>query len=463
MCQVWGMKSTSILLFIFLSLKVSAQNNDSATIRKIFTEALTAGKSYDQLRQLCNIGPRLSGSENAAKAVEWGKKVMEEYDFDTVYLQEVMVPHWVRGDKEIFVPEKAGSRSTPPKYLNICALGGSIGTPEKGIRSSVIEVKQFEDLEKLGRKQIEGKIVFFNRPMDPTHITTFPAYGGAVNQRGSGAVMAAKYGAVAVIVRSMSLALDDFPHTGAMRYDDSITKIPAAAISTNGAEYLSELIKLDPEAKFTLTLSCQTLPDVKSYNVIGEIKGSQNPGEILVVGGHLDSWDLGEGAHDDGAGCVQSIEALRLFKALKIKPVRTLRAVLFMNEENGLRGGKKYAELAKANKEKHILAIESDAGGFAPRGFDADCTDEQLKKLKDYLQILTPYGIHFMEKGGSGADIGPLKDGTVALLGLRPESQRYFDYHHAASDTFDKVNKRELELGGAAMAAILYLISENGW
>jgi len=242
-----------------------------------------------------------------------------------------------------------------------------------------------------------------------------------------------------------------------------VTKIPAAAISTRDAERLSALLKTDPNLKFYMRMTPQTLPDVLSYNVIGEIKGTEKPDEIIVVGGHLDSWDVGEGAHDDGTGIVQSMEVLRLFKEMGIKPKRTIRAVLFMNEENGLRGGRKYAEEAKAKGEVHIAAIESDAGGFTPRGFGIDGNDDQYAKVLTWKPLLVPYGLHDLSRGGGGADIGPLKgQGTVALIGFKPDSQRYFDYHHTEIDTFETVNRREMQLGAASMASLVYLISQYG-
>ncbi|MBN4066134.1 M20/M25/M40 family metallo-hydrolase [Candidatus Amoebophilus asiaticus] len=456
-------QSFLLLLFcIIIILGVRAQETDSLMIRKIYDEALTNGKSYELLGQLCNeIGSRLSGSPEADRAVEWARMAMQSLGLGTVYLQEVMVPHWVRGDKE--VGKIISSKTLVLKELPVCALGGSIGTGKDGIIGNVIEVYQFEELEKLGREKIEGNIVFYNRPMDPKYISTFDAYSKAVGQRWAGAIRASKYGAVGVIVRSLTLKLDDFPHTGSMGYRDTVKKIPAAAISTKGADFLSKRLKVDRALKFHLKMNCETLPEKKSYNVIAEMKGSEFPDEIIVVGGHLDSWDMGDGAHDDGAGCVQSIEVLRIFRALNIKPKRTIRAVMFMNEENGLKGAKKYAEEAKLKKEKHIAAIESDAGAFSPRGFGIE-TDDSLKlaKILEWKSLFAPYGLHEIGIGYGGADISKLKDQNVVLIGLRPDSQRYFDYHHADSDTFDKINKRELELGGAAMAALVYLLSEHG-
>ncbi|MES2592792.1 MAG: M20/M25/M40 family metallo-hydrolase [Bacteroidota bacterium] len=434
---------------------------DSVMIRRIFNEALTNGKSYSNLDYLTNkIGGRLSGSTQAVKAVEWAFKAMKEAGADSVFLQECMVPHWVRGEKETAKVLLSGGAA--PKELPVCALGGSVCTPSKGITAEVLEVKSFEELTKLGKEKVKGKIVFYNSPMDPNQIETFNAYGDAVAFRWGGASEAVKYGAVGVVVRSCTTIQDDHPHTGVMGYKDSLNKIPACAISTNGANWLSEQLKKDKGLKFYFKMSCQTLQDEVSYNVVGEIHGSAKSNEYIVVGGHLDSWDTGKGAHDDGAGVVQSIEVLRIFKALEIKPKCNIRAVAFMNEENGGRGGDKYAERAKLNNEKHIAAIESDAGGFTPRGFSSDVTPKQRLKLKSWKPLFEPYGVHSFDRDGSGADIEPLKDQGVPCLELMPDSQRYFDYHHAPTDVFENVNKRELELGGASMAALIWMIAQYG-
>lgn len=450
------MKNRLSLLLLFLPFLGFAQQNDSLNISNIYKASLTKSDCYENLRYLCkNIGPRLSGSDNADKAVKYFEEKMKSYGFDRVYLQELKVPVWRRLD------QAKAEITTTKTNVNICALGGSVATPSKGIKAEVIEVKNFEELDQLGEKNIKGKIVFFNRPMEPTHIETFHAYGGAVNQRGSGASKAAKYGAIACIVRSMNLRVDEFPHTGAMRYDSKFPRIPAAAIATRDADMLSATIKKQSTQLF-IKFNCDTLPDKVSYNVIGEIKGSTFPEQIITVGGHLDSWDLGEGAHDDGAGCVQSLEVLHLFQTLGIRPKHTLRAVMFMNEENGLRGGLKYAEEAKRLNEKHLAAIETDAGGFTPRGFDIDASASVVSKIKSWEYLLKPYGLHEIDKGGSGADIGPLKAPNVSLIGYRPDSQRYFDVHHASTDVFEAINKRELELGAASIAALVYLIDQYG-
>lgn len=261
----------------------------------------------------------------------------------------------------------------------------------------------------------------------------------------------------------MTNSIDDYPHTGTMIYGEDLPKekyIPAAAISSKAAEILSTDLKENPNLKFYFKQNCKTLADAPSFNVVGEIKGTETPENVFVVGGHLDSWDLGEGAHDDGTGVVQSLEVAYLFKKNNIKPKNTIRIVFFMNEENGTRGAKKYAELAKLNKENHIGGLESDAGGHTPRGFSIDANTVNTKLLQSWKKLLSPYGLHDLDKGGSGADISPLKGENVTLVGYRPDSQRYFDYHHTSRDTFDKVNKRELELGSASMASIVYLMDK---
>ena len=452
------MKLRLFITLLFLSISVQAQEAIEPTLKKIYQTALLEGQSYPWLAHLSNqIGGRLSGSLNAQRAVEWGKEELDALGLDRVWLQPVMVPKWIRGTFEY-----ANIETSPGNTINVpvCALGGSIATPLSGIRAEVIEVQDFEELKALGEDKVKGKIVFYNRPMQADLINTFSAYSGCVNQRFSGAEEAARLGAVGVIVRSMNLRLDDYPHTGSMSYGDLPLRqrIPAAAISTNGAELLSSMLALNPTLKFYLKQNCKNLPDVESFNVIGEIKGSTYPEEIMVVGGHLDSWDLGDGSHDDGAGVVQSMEVLRIFKKIGYRPKRTLRVVLYMNEENGQRGAAKYTEVAKRNKEQHVFALESDAGGFSPRGFSIDTTPEKLKQIQSWAPYFEPYLIHLFVKGGSGADVAPLKTEDNVLAGLRPDSQRYFDFHHAANDTFDAINQRELELGAATMTAMVYLM-----
>ena len=454
------MKYLSYLLIVAFSVSLHSQNTNenSIFIDKIYDEALANGNSYEWLDYLSNqIGGRLSGSINYDRSVKWGMGELEMINLDSVWLQPVMIPKWVRG-----APEYAHIESSPGNTISvpIAALGGSISTPSIGISANVIEVKNFKELKMIGKDSIRGKIIFYNRPMDPTLINTFQAYGGSVNQRTQGAVEAAKLGSIGVIVRSMTTSLDDYPHTGSMYYEGlSLNqRIPAAAISTNGAELLSSMLSLNPNIKFFFRQNSKNFPDVLSHNVIAQINGSEKPDEIILIGGHLDSWDLGDGSHDDGAGIVQSMEVLRILKDLNYSPKRTIRVVLFANEENGLRGGTKYAEEARLNNEKHFFALESDAGGFTPRGFSFDTSEKEFKTIKKFENLFIKYGMDNFFIGGSGADIGPLKNGEVILAGLRPDTQRYFDYHHAASDTFDKINKRELELGAAAMTALVYLL-----
>lgn len=452
------MKKLVFLLFV-ASSTLAQTREDSVVIRKIYNETLTNGQGYEWLRYLCKqVGPRLSGSEGAKKAVVYTQQLMQQQGFDRVFLQDVKVPHWVRGKKEEAYIHVGKQKINVP----IAALGGSIATSVKGVEAEVIEVKSFQQLRELGKEKVKGKIVFFNRPMDPTKLNTFEAYGGAVEQRANGASEAGNLGAVGAIVRSVSTVQDDFPHTGSMRYATGAPLIPTAAISTNAANLLSNKLKENPTLTFFFRQNCETLPDADSHNVVGEIKGSEFPDEIIVVGGHLDSWDLAEGAHDDGAGCVQSIEVLRVLKAIGYKPKRTIRAVMFMNEENGLRGGVKYADLAKQNNEKHIAAVESDNGGFTPKGFGVVGRPDQKAKIQTWKELLAPYSLHEIGPGGGGADIGPLAQSGTVLFGYKPDSQRYFDVHHAPNDNFENVNKRELDLGSASMAAIIYLLDKYG-
>jgi ASC-1-like (ASCH) protein len=448
------------VIVIFSVTILNAQNSDSVLIKSIFSEALSSNTAYKNLEYLCTkIGGRICGTPQAAAAVDWAAFVLKQMKLDTVYLQKVKVRHWERGEKET---ASISSKIMGFKDVNICALGESIGTPAEGITAEVIEVKSFDQLKKLGKKQLAGKIVFYNREMDPKLYNTFDAYEGAVDQRFIGATEAEKYGAIGVIIRSLTLSNDYIPHTGNMRYDTTGKNIPAAAISTKDADILDEWLKDDYELLFHFKMNCKFYPEVESYNVIGEIKGSENPNEIIVVGGHLDSWETGQGAHDDGAGTVQSIEVLRLFKELGIQPKHTIRAVLFMDEESAQRGGKKYAAVVKEKKEKHIAAIESDEGGFTPVGFSFDASADTIAKISKWKNLFMPYGLYDFEKGYSGVDVHYLKSSGVMGIGLMTGSQRYFDYHHSAADTFDKVNKREMQLGSAAIASLVYLLDKYG-
>jgi Zn-dependent M28 family amino/carboxypeptidase len=427
-------------------------------VEALVSEALARGQAYSKLTELCRVAPlRLSGSPGATVAVEWGRAQMERDGLENVRLEECLVPQWVRGTRsELSIVAPSESRALK---LPVLALGGSVGTPPAGVEGDLVVVESFEELRALG-DAAKGRIVLFNRRMDASRVDTFEAYGGAVNQRVEGAIEAAKVGAVAALVRSMTTRIDDFPHTGAMRYAEGVTKIPTAAISTAGADLLAALVKRGQPVRLALALDCETRADVTSHNVIGEIRGASLPDEIVLVGGHLDAWDVGQGAHDDGAGVVQTIEALRLVRALGLRPKRTLRAVLFMNEENGLRGGRAYRDAHKAEVERHVLAIESDRGGFAPRGFATNANPRAFEILRGITDLLHAGSTATLVQGGGGADISPLEREGVIVMEYLPDAQRYFDYHHCERDTLDAVHPRELELGAAWIAAMVYSVAD---
>jgi len=451
----------SFFLVLIPFLISQTVNKKSLKISKAFVqEALTSEWGYNFLKELSALGPRLSGSENSLKALFWVKSEIEKMGFSKVWLQPTLVDHWKRGDiekAEVILPDGK------TKTLHICALGTSVGTNKKWLSGEIIEVKNFTKLKKLN-DEVKGKIVFFNRPMEKELVDTFRAYGRAVNQRTAGASEAAKYGAIAVIVRSVTTKYDNNPHTGLVSYKKGIKKIPAVAIGLKDADFLSKTLKKFPKLKVRLKLNCKNLPLAKSYNLIAEIKGREKPEEVIVLGGHFDSWDLGDGAVDDGSGCVQSLEVLHLFKKLNIRPKRTIRVIFYMNEEFGSKnsGAYTYGKYAKKSKEIHIAAIESDRGGAVPRGFTLNTKDELIKqKVISWLPYLKIALIDWIKPGGSGADVSKIK-GTKAQFGYVPDVQRYFGYHHSANDRFSAIHPREFELGSAAMAILTYLISENG-
>lgn len=454
---------SGFLAILMPSLIVFAQSpEDSVFMRRMSDEILDNGKAYGNLRVLCKtIGQRLSGSLGMYKAEKWGLQALQQAGADTVYMQECMVPHWVRGNKEVLRLVGKGSKAS--RQFNILALGNSEGTGPKGIKAQVVAVNNFDEL--IARKNdVKGKIVFFNYPYNKKLYGG--AYGDAVRYRSNGAWTAAKYGAVAVIIRSVTGATDDHPHTGAMRYVDSFPKIPAVAISTNDAPLLWDISKKQPESLFYLQTNCRMLPDTIGHNIIGELWGSEYADEIITVGGHLDSWDPAEGAHDDGAGMVQSIEIIRVLKSLGYKPKRTIRIVLFANEENGLRGGVKYAEVAKQKGEKHVMAMESDGGGETPRGLSCGMNEQQYAKVETWKKLFAQFNIAdfpFEKNSAQGADISPLKRAyNHPQFGLYTVGNRYFDYHHAAIDVFENVNERELNLGAVVMASMVYLVDKYG-
>lgn len=449
------MKSfVSLCLFISISLNTFSQAPDEV-IKSIFNNALLDNTAEEHLLYLCkNTKGRIPGSQEALHAVRYTMNALVEAGADSVWLQEVPVPHWERGE------ERAILRSEPGRLeLTVSALGLSTGTGPEGLEAGVIEVHNFEQLEQLGRERISGKIVFFNRPVDNTLINTFSAYGGAVDQRVSGASEAAKYGALAVIVRSPTQAMHDFVHTGVVRYKDNTEKIPAVCVSPHDAELLSRWLENDPLSRLHLLSDCKNFPDTISYNVIGEIKGKVKDGEYITVGGHLDAWDISEGAHDDAGGCVQAIETIRIFRELGIEPRRSVRAVMFMNEEMTSTGGQVYADEAEKNGEIHYAALESDRGVMSPLGFGfGNATEERLEKLFALEEYFRPYGIRYFARGGGGSDISPLIRFNTLQIGYMPDTQRYFWFHHSANDTFEQVNIREMQLGSAAIASLIYLI-----
>lgn len=467
------------------SLWLQAGVSDSIWIKKIYDEALLRGECYKRLGELCKtIGPRLSGSDNAEKGIQWAVSMLKSYKFDTVFTQPVMVPRWERGNTEELwlvsdvlmaqlksnkamtdydcealeeLPLKKNAKSIK---LNACALGGSVGS-DGALYLPLVVVHSKRELDSLGKAgQLKGKIVLFNRPFDETLINTFMAYGSCVGQRVTGASEAGAYGAKAVLVRSMSNRCDLHPHTGTLMYTDSNLKIPAMAVATAVANLLDRLYQKDPNLKLLFQLNCKTKPDRQSSNVIAQSKGSVYSGKYIAFGGHFDSWDEGEGAHDDGAGCMHAFEALRILDAIGYKPRHSLRCVFWINEENGLCGATEYARLAGVNHEPHVAALESDRGGFTPRGFGVDTSI--LAKVAAFQSLLAAGGAGTFEKGGGGADIGPLKklNASTALVSFIPDSQRYFDVHHSETDVFESVNKRELELGAAAVAAMIYILDQ---
>ncbi|MGV3530449.1 MAG: M20/M25/M40 family metallo-hydrolase [Flavisolibacter sp.] len=452
---------SALLFFLILPFAAVAQQNDSLFIRRLADDILVNGKAYGNLHMLTKgVGNRLSGSAGMYKAEQWGLKALEAAGADKAWLQQCMVPHWERGGKDAATATYRENGKNVTRKLDIIALGNSVGTGTAQT-AAVVQVNSFEELE-AKKDAVKGKYVFFNYPFNETFIRTFQSYGDAVRYRGGAPSAAAKYGAKGVIVRSMSHSTDNIPHTGTTSYNDSFPKIPAVAIGLRDADWLSAQLKKQ-NVDVMLHTHGKMLADTIGHNVIGELRGSEFPDQYITIGGHLDSWDVGEGAHDDGSGIVQTIEILRAFKVLGYKPKHSIRFVLFANEENGLRGGTKYAEEAQAKGEKHIFALESDAGGFTPRGFGFNVSDEQMKKVAAWRDLLCPYGACELVKGGGGADIGPLaRTQQTPVAGLNPDSQRYFDYHHARSDVFENVNKRELNLGAVNMAALVYLVDKYG-
>ena len=446
------------ILPLFLGGILFSQNKqDSIQFKNISDEMLVNGTAYENLRDLTqNIGHRLSGSEAYEKATDWAVLKLKEAGADKVWIEEVMVPVWERGKESLQIKDKSGKW----KSLRMLSLGNSEGSKGKDIEAEIVFVKNKEDFDKLTDAQIKGKIIFFNYAFNQKFISTGQAYGDAGKYRRSSASWAGKRGAKAVIIRSLSSAFDDVPHTGMMKYDaDDTAKIPAVAIGPKSADELEKTLKTQ-KVFAKLNSNCTMKGEKLSYSVIGEITGKKDQ-SVIVVGGHLDSWDVGEGAQDDGAGIVQSIEILRTFKKLGLKNKHTIRVVCFANEENGVKGGNQYAENIKKKNEKHIFAVESDGGGFTPRGFGLVMSPEKRKEVQSWRNLFLPYGVHNFEYQYAGTDIEPMQEFGVPLAELSPDSQRYFEIHHSDEDTFDKVNRRELLLGAAVMGQLIYIIDKN--
>ncbi len=455
------MKKTFLIFLFLLSLNSGhlMASQDSLMIKKIFDQELNAGLGHQNLYKLCKgYADRLSGSRILERAIDWSEKLMLSYDFDTVFRQEVMVPHWVRGDSEVCIVS-LGDRMIP---LNVCALGGSIATPEEGLEAPLVMIENDDEWKSKGEAgELKDKIVFVNIAMPTDMVNAFDAYGHCWNVRGLSAIKAAKYGARGVIIRSLSQTINPYPHTGVMFYSDTIPQIPAMAMSTADAEMLSARLQNHSRLKMYMQQNCRTLEDKKSYNLVAEIRAEKPTNEYITIGGHLDAWDMGEGAHDDGAGVMQCLDALWLLKE-NYTPNKNIRCVFFTNEENGNRGGKKYAELAKLNGEKQVYALESDAGAYVPRGFGVDIADGHQKHYEDLIDKLRAYYMNYLEYEGGGVDIGPMRDQGTILSYLITDSQRYFDVHHSDNDVWENVNEREFKLGAAGIAAWIYLMDAHG-
>jgi hypothetical protein len=456
------MKSLFVIILVVINTYNALSQSDEKILANIYQMTLTNSPIYENLRYLTKeIGNRINGSPQLSAAIEFTRQLMIEYQFDSVYLQPVMVPNWKREKNEIV--KIINSTSLGNQNLNCIALGNSIGTGDEGLVGEVIEINGMDELKKTDNKLINDKIVFLNQPIDNSLINILEGYSEVFDQRTLGASQASLKGAKAVIIRSITTGIDDSPHTGNIFYEEGVKKIPAVAISTNDADMLSKLLKREPNTTIYLELNCKTLANVLSYNVIGEIKGNQFPDEIISVGGHIDSWDVGEGAHDDGAGCLQAIEVLRSMKALKIQPKHTLRVVLWVDEENNVSGGKAYAEKCQQNKSKYIAALESDFGGFLPLGFYIDTDNEvAISRIISWKKYFEPYQIFQFSKGDAGVDVDPLKNSSILLMGLMTNLQRYSTLHHSDKDVFEEVDNRELELGAATMTSIVYLIDKYG-
>lgn len=413
---------------------------------KIIDRATRDREAYDRLAEMVDrFGNRLSGSQSLERAIDWVLDKMESDGLENVRGQKVMVPHWVRGEEslEILSPRR--------RMIPMLGLGGSIATPPDGIEANVLVVSSFEDLRDR-EEDAAGKIVLFNVP--------FTSYGETVRYRSLGAIEAAKAGAVASLIRSVTPFSMQTPHTGAMHYDSETGKIPHAAITIEDAEYFAREQARGIAARVRLSMQAETLPDAPSRNVVAELRGTEKPGEVVVMGGHIDSWDVGQGAMDDGGGCVAAWEALRILKELGLRARRTIRVVMWTNEENGLRGGRAYRDSVGAAVDDHVLAIESDAGVFSPTGFGFSGSEEATAIMTEIGELLAPIGAGTITQGGGGADIGPIMREGVPGAGLAVDRSRYFWYHHTDADTIDKLDPAEMGRSVAALAVLAYVVAD---
>jgi carboxypeptidase Q len=430
-----------------------------ADVAQRILDAVRAGNDgYRKLERLCDdIGHRLSGSPGLERAIDWAVATLKADGHENVRTQPVDVVRWVRGEESLEMIEPRRMR------LSMLGLGGSVATPPEGITAPVISVSGQDELNEL-REKVRGKIVLFDVPMSSTSPERGSGYGTAARYRGYGARWASEFGAVAALTRSATTRSLRSPHTGAMNYFDAKNRIPAAALATEDAAMISRMLKSGAEVKVTLKMQARSDEQLaRSANVIAELRGSEQPDEVVLIGGHLDSWDVGQGAHDDGGGCVQSMEALNVLRKLGLRPRRTIRVVLFTNEENGLAGGRAYAKEHAAELPRHVAAIETDSGTFTPRGFGVSVEGKQdaaIAQLGEIVKLLAPLGADSASGGGGGADISPMGPAGVPLLGLRVDQTHYFDYHHTHADTLDKIDPKHLDQCVAAMAIVAYVLAD---
>jgi carboxypeptidase Q len=433
-----------------------------AELKRLQQAALTSDYAYRQVAHLSNnIGPRLTGSAQAAKAVEYVASELKAIGCE-VQLEKVMVPHWARGEETAALVQFPGQAANTTQKIVLCALGPSVATPPNGIEAEMIVVRNFDELKSLPREKVAGKIVLFNYPFDKQMAAEGrggEAYGEAVVYRSKGPVAAARQGAIACLIRSVGGADYRLPHTGETDYENDAPKIPAGAVTAEDADLIADLVRQGP-VRLKLVLTPQTLPDAESANVIADIKGSEHPEQVIVVSGHLDSWDLGTGAIDDGAGVAVSMEAANLIQNLHLKPKRTIRVIAWMNEENGLAGSKQYAKDHEKEWPNHFAAMETDGGADHPLGINIKAKPEVKKMFAPIAAILQGSGAGMLSLvEHCGADIGPMEKAGVPAFSPIQDSRFYFNYHHTAADTLDKIVPKQLAENGAVVAVLAYALA----